>query len=479
MNKSSKRLIAFLLAGLLVACGSSSSGGGSAVAEDFSVKMELPDSLTGGNTNNASRRIAGKIAEVAERDASNESCSYLGPENEDDPFRNGYETSRFMISIMATWTCIADLLIDLSNAVPHDGIILETGNDSLSPAYQADEPTHFSVIDETGTQVTLRLYYGYPRSAPPHAGTAAQFYISWNKTAEEFIQGRMIIDARAIDAADRKDDDPDMMRMDFDFTPQQRQADMYLRFDNNNPWANGFRIQVIRDDTANPLGRVFTARGLIDMNAQFLPLPGIGEIPQIQFFTVSDLLGNGAAIEEIQDLALPLIVNIFQNNHLGRYLFTKRDIYFFEDDQDWEYINKTVTGSQYRGARNTVASGGSWLPFNPSLDMISAALALDSDYFIGNKCAQLNDDCNQLLNEVFVDGFADQEKNQGSDPMDWRSTALAAATYLDSVTPTAAAGTAPSSKASARHPINRGQTTFRKTWSVPQLQGQDCFTAPG
>ena len=436
MNKSSSLLVTLLLAGLLVACGSSSSGSNSEseAADEFSVKMDLPDSLTGGNSN-SSRRIAGKIAEVADRGGSGEPCSYLGPENEDDPFRNGYETTRFMISVMATWTCIADLLIDLSDVVPHDGIILETDNDTLSPGYETDEPTHYSVIDDSGTQVTLRMYYGYPRSAPPRIGANAQFYISWNKIDDETVQGRMIVDARSIDAADRKNDDPDMMRMDFDFTPQQRMADMYLRFDSGNRWAEGFRIQVTRDDTASPLGQVFTARGLIDMSGQFLPLPGIGEIPQIQFFTVSDLLGNGAAIEEIQDLSLPLIVNIFQNNHLGNYLFTKRDIYFFEDDQDWEYINKTVTSSQYRGARNTAASGGSWLPFNPSLDMIIAALALDSDYFTGNKCAQLNDDCNQLLNAVFVDGFADQERNQGSDPMDWRSAALAGASYLDSVYP--------------------------------------------
>ena len=434
MNKSSSLLVTLLLAGLLVACGSSSSGSSSEPADNFSVKMELPDSLTGGNSN-SSRRIAGKIAEVAERGGSGEPCSYLGPENEDDPFRNGYETTRFMISVMATWTCIADLLIDLAAVVPHDGIILETDNDSLSPGYESDEPTHYSVIDDSGTQVTLRMYYGYPRSAPPQVGDNAQFYISWNKTGDETVQGRMIVDARSIDAVDRKNDDPDTMRMDVDFTAQQRQADMYLRFDSGNRWAEGFRIQVTRDDTASPLGQVFTARGLIDMTGQFLPLPGIGEVPQVQFFTVSDLLGNGAAIEEIQDLSLPLIVNIFQNNHLGNYLFTKRDIYFFEDDQDWEYINKTVTDSQYRGARNTAMSGGSWLPFNPSLDMIMAALALDSDYFTGSKCAQLNDDCNQLLNAVFVDGFADQERNQGSDPMDWRSTALAGASYLDSVYP--------------------------------------------
>jgi len=35
----------------------------------------------------------------------------------------------------------------------------------------------------------------------------------------------MIVDARAIEADERKTDDPEIMRMDFDFTPQQRMAD--------------------------------------------------------------------------------------------------------------------------------------------------------------------------------------------------------------------------------------------------------------
>ncbi|MCP4386801.1 MAG: hypothetical protein GY802_00775, partial [Gammaproteobacteria bacterium] len=275
MNKSSNFFITLLLAGLLVACGSSSSGGNSGdAADDFSVKMELPDSLTGGNSN-SSRRIAGKIAAVAEHGGSGEPCSYLGPENEDDPFRNGYETSRFMISIMATWTCIADLLINLSDIVPRDGMIIETGNNTLSPDYESDDPTHYSVTADSDTQVTLRMFYGYARNAAPQIGDSGQFYISWNKTGAETVQGRMIVDASVIDADDREPDDPDMMRMDFDFTPQQRMADMYLHFDQNNRWADGFRIQVTRNDSANPLGQVFTARGLIDMSAQFLPLPGI------------------------------------------------------------------------------------------------------------------------------------------------------------------------------------------------------------
>ena len=48
------------------------------------------------------------------------------------------------------------------------------------------------------------------------------------------VSGSMIVDTRVIDADDRKVDDPEIMRMDFDFTPAQRKADMYLRFDHGS-----------------------------------------------------------------------------------------------------------------------------------------------------------------------------------------------------------------------------------------------------
>jgi hypothetical protein len=67
--------------------------------------------------------------------------------------------------------------------------------------------------------------------------------------------------------------------------------------------------------------------------------------------------------------------------------------------------------------------------------MIALELALGADYFTGSKCAEIGDDCTDLLNAVFTDGFADQEENQGSDPMDWRSDAIAMPEYLSSVYP--------------------------------------------
>jgi len=206
---------------------------------------------------------------------------------------------------------------------------------------------------------------------------------------------------------------------------------MFLRFDDGNEWAEGLRINVTRDLTAILSGQVFTALGLIQMKDQFLPVDDITEIPEVHMFTVSDLLGEGAALAEFEDLALPLELNL--TSHLGNYLFDKDDLYFFERDGDWDWVHKTIADAVLKGGRTTPASGGD--PLYPSLDDIAAYLNLGEDYFTGDRCANVDGDCTDLLNAVFEDGFADQEPNQGTDPMDWRSDALTHATFLDSVYP--------------------------------------------
>ncbi|NNJ49767.1 MAG: hypothetical protein HKP22_05305 [Gammaproteobacteria bacterium] len=435
---------ALLLSSLLVACSGEDGADPTLLSDNPSMDMGIPESLTGGS---ASAVPALAMATDTMTSASSsirmakagvgQPCSYLGNEDEDDPFRNGYETSKFMISIMASWTCIADLLIDVSSYVPHDGTIIETENDTNSDDFEADEPTHYSVIDDSETQVTVRLYYNYSRSQPPVAGEQAQFYVSWNEAENGDIEGRMIIDGDGVAWDNHDSEDPSMMRMDFFYTDTQQTADMFLQFDEDNLWADGFRIQIVKDLDSNPLLKVFEARGLIDMKAQFAPVANVTEIPDVQLYTVSDALGNGASIAEFQDLSLPLELNANLGNNLGNYIFTKKDVYFFEYDMDWEYIHKTVLSSEYRGARTTPVSGGTWLPFDPSLDLIITALSLDSDYFTGAKCAVIGDDCNGLLNAVFdfSGGFAGQEENQGTDPLDWRSTAISNVEYLTTVYP--------------------------------------------
>ena len=436
---SNKLLLPVVIAGssLIAACSSSEESAG-VVPNGISIDMQIPESMTGGSAEASSQLNIAKAAEAPLAVTSTgQPCSYTGVED-DDIFRNGYQTTRFMVSAMATWTCIADLLIDVADLVPHNGEIVETDNDSNADNYDPDEPTHYSVIDDSETQTSIHLYYGYGRSNPPVSGETPQFYISWNEQANGEVEGKLIIDGTGVDWEDHQADDPVMMRMDFNYTETQKVADMYLQFDQGNIWADGFRIEMTKDLTANSLEKVFQARGMIEMKAQFIPLSGITEIPDVQIYSVSDAFGNGASVAEIQNMSFPLPVNIFTGNTLGNYLLSKRDEYYFEFDMDWDYINKTVTSSEYRGARTTPVTGGTWvLPFDPSLDLIVTELALDPGYFTGAQCATVGDECNDLLNKVydFINGFAGQEANQGVEPLDWRNTAINSAQYLQSVYP--------------------------------------------
>ena len=442
--RSSIAVTTLLLSSLLVACGDEQGDGTTLNTANPSLNLAIPASLTGGSASSAPSLAitTDTVVSVSSsikmaKAGTGQPCSYIGNEDKDDPFHNGYETSKFMVSIMASWTCIADLLIDVSEFVPHNGEIIETENDNNSADFEADEPTHYSVTDDSDTQVTVRLYYNYNRSQPPVIDEEAQFYVSWNETENGNVEGRMIIDGVGVDWENHDSEDPSMMRMDFNYTNTQQTADMFLQFDDNNAWADGFRITMVKDLETNPLLKVFEARGLIKMKAQFAPANNISEIPDIHLYTVSDALGNGASIAEFQNLSLPLELNTDLVNHLGNYLFSKKDVYYFEHDMDWEYINKMVLSAEYRGDRTTPATGGTWLPFDPSLDLIITALNLDSDYFTGTKCAFIGDDCIDLLNAVFefTGGFAGQEENQGTDPLDWRSTAINSADYLTTVFP--------------------------------------------
>jgi len=366
--------------------------------------LGLPDSLTGGTSSVAIRNTIPRAAGITKTTSTDEPCFYHGVED-DDVFRNGYRMTQFMVSAVATWTCLTDTIIDLSKSLPHDGLIQEAENDTGATDYEADEPTHYSVSDDSDTQTTVRVYYGYDRSNPPTSGDKPGLFISWNETAEDNITGRLIIDASTIDPANRDPEDPVNMRIDFTYTDSAKLADMSLE-------------------------QVFTARGLMDMKAQFAPVAGITELPQLHMYTVSDRLGEGAAVAEFVDMSLPLEIDTSTSDHLGNYLFDKTDIYFFDADQrtaePWDWIDKTITDSQYRGGRNLVAI--------TEADIISF-LGLSPSYFSGTECANVGDDCTEMLNAIFADGFAGQEQNQGSNPMDWRSTAITSPAYLGSVYP--------------------------------------------
>ena len=392
--------------------------------EAIELSLNLPDSLTGGRATTAAART------IAAAASSSQPCGFMGVGDDDDPFKNGYRMTRFMVSNISAWTCLTDLFMDVAVTVPHDGVIRQTENNRDATSYDRDDPTHYSVSDASATQTVIRLYYDYARSAPPIASSAPGLFVSWNKSTAGVVTGRMVVDALLINGDDRKPKDPVAMRMDFTFDSKQKMADMFLRFDDTNEWADGFRIQVTHDLNANPLQTVFIARGLMDMKRQFLPVTGVSELPQLKMYTVSDRLGKGAAVGRLVNVGLGLELN--STNHLGNYIFDKNDTYFFQADKDWDYVNKLVTASAYRGGRTTPASGGTSL--NPSLDQIEQELGLGTNYF-ANTCALVGNSCNTLLNAIFADGFDGQEKNQGSDPLDWRSTAIVSPDYLSTVYP--------------------------------------------
>ena len=185
------------------------------------------------------------------------------------------------------------------------------------------------------------------------------------------------LDVVTIAGIDRQSDDPAAMRLDFTYTESQKLATMYLKFDGGNEWANGLRIEVTEDLGVNPLTQVYLARGLLDMKRQFVATPGVPELPVFQMFTVSDRLGSGAAIADFIDVALPLELNAATGNNLGDYIFSKQDKYFFDEREAWDWVDKSITTSQYRGNRTTPATGGTFEPFDPSLDIIITALMLD------------------------------------------------------------------------------------------------------
>ncbi|MFL0801608.1 MAG: hypothetical protein K6L80_14235 [Agarilytica sp.] len=441
--KIGKFCLAVAATGLLLSgCGGSdtdaTAGGNTLSTVNFD--LELPDSVTGGQTTDSRKTTASVFAKTAgyvmgERAKPGDlPCSYMGSDNE-DPFENGYEATKFMVSAIAVWGCVADLLIDITEQVPHDGSMIETENDVNADNYEVDEPTHYAVVDDSDIQTTVRLYYGYDRELPPSLEDEAGFYLSWTEDRDGTLRGRLIIAASALEE-EQNPDDPTQMRMDFREDDEEKVHDMYLRFSDENPWADGLRIRVTKNLTANSLEEVFTAQGLMAMSAQFIPVEGIAELPEIAFYSVANQLGDGASIAQINNMSLAIPLNAESN--LGTYLMSKEDIYFFDDDQSaaepWDWINKEFTTALYKGGRTAPETDGTWVPFNPSLDMVETALELDEGYF-ANTCADIDDNCTALINGVFLDGFADQQPNQGEDPNDWRSLSLQSATYLDTVYP--------------------------------------------
>ncbi len=397
------------------------------------LSMNIPDSLTGGgSTTNFKSKISAST--VTGSVQLTEPCTFNGSDKE-DPFVNGYELSKFLVGQISTWTCISDLVISIVDFTVNDGEIHATDNIKDSTSYKSDDPTHYQVVRTGKGQTKMRLFYGYAIDNPPIVDDKAGLVLFWNKNDEGEISGLLSLDMNFLDSPINLED-PTGLRLEFNQTASKSSNDMFLIFDESNAEAEGMRVIVTLDKTALFSAPVYTVQALIKAKKQWLDVASVSEVPYYKLYAVTDKLGNGASRAFISDIAIPF--EIATDNNLGDYLFDKTDDYYFDADiskANWQWVNKTVTKSKYVASRTTPATGGSWIPFSPSLDMLINAFQLDSDYFTAGKCELPGDSCDELLNAVFIDGFDDQESNQGSDPQDWRSQAMQNLEYLDSVYP--------------------------------------------
>ncbi len=376
-----------------------------------SLELSFPDTLTGGSTSSAS--VAPGEVNYAESDGPN--CNFDGNGDDNDPFKNGQNMSRFLISMTATWMCFGDWMMTNVMAMgwPVDGVIQTIPEDADDP----DSPTGISITQDSDTQTTIRLYWEDDTTTPG-------MFISWN-TDSGTTTGKMVLGSVFM-GDDDSSDSPDEMRMDFTVSATEQIADMFLAFPDAASAFTGFRTEVTKDLADNS----FIARAKMDMKAQYSSDATmdtlITETPVYQVFTVADSTGAGAALAEMSDIGWGLDLSGSSLGHIGYYLFTKTDTFFFNASGVSEYVNKVISSATYEGARTSTTG---------NLDTIEAALSLSADYYT-DTCNDTTTDCSAMIEALFSNSDFGQEQNSGTDPGDSRSTAITSPSYLSSVYPT-------------------------------------------
>ena len=224
----------------------------------FGISLNIPDSMTGGKSTSAKpTTYAGDLG-----------CDYLGA-SEAEPFKNGYNMTKFTVGVMASWTCIADRILGAADQLAADGVIhAATENDAADPLYDPTSPTHYSVTQDSATQKTFRLYYNFEHAFPPTANMDVPgFYVSWDANdATNITQGKLIIDAADVSGVNvSTTDQPIAMRMDFEFTTAQKSVDMAIQFGAGNVWADGMRLNMVEDLNAAASDASITALGRMQM----------------------------------------------------------------------------------------------------------------------------------------------------------------------------------------------------------------------
>ena len=176
---------------------------------------------------------------------------------------------------------------------------------------------------------------------------------------------------------------------------------------------------------------------------------GFSEFPQLKSFAVADSIGQGAAVASMVNLGLVLSPVDLDNDHLGTFLFTKDDRYYFGGGPP--VIFKNVVAGTYKGSQLINPGGG--IANAAAVDaIIDATMALNGDPLLWNGsvfqvyngteyqgCAPTNTpaNCITLLNALFSGGDFGAEANTGTEPGvgDPRFDALEGAAYFADACP--------------------------------------------
>lgn len=405
-------LALFFLAGLLFVAGCEDDASTDKSAPTTS--MEFPQSLTGAEvTPPALTRGLMNPRAVHNGDIH---CGFEGVAG-DDPFRDGYNMTKFLVSAVATWQCFADSIIIIVAAIPFptDGTFVEFDPDPSDP----DGPTGIRVTDNSSNQRTIELFFNGNT-------TTAGVYLSWSFGTN--FEGKLILSSAVMN--DPSDpgfdaDEPNNLRMDFANNGTTQTADMIISFPGTNLWAEAFRIDAVKTLSDSS----FVVRGIMSMKGQWDPTYAGLAVPTLKMFGVSDSAGLGAAMSQFVDLGTNF--DLGGGETLGSYDFTMDDRYYFLANGTSEWINKSLTSATYVGGRT--ASG-------PTLANVDSVLGLGGTYFTAPCDATAPSDCTDLFTAIFVNGFGGKDSNSaGPEPTGSRKTALDAGAFLATSCPADAA----------------------------------------
>lgn len=379
-----------------------------------SVSMSFPTSLTG---------------TPAAATSAGPSCDYPGA-RENDPLRNGYTMTKWLVGNVAGWLCITDFLSDLANqlgaaGLPVDGTFVDIPPDPADPG----GPTGIAVT--TGTTSTLELYFQGDTANP-------SVYLAWAGSGSD-VQGRLVVLPYLMEPPppgnlNADPEAPTHMRLDFTQSATQRSASMVMAFDPydafaanswNNPWATGFRIDAVRTEADGS----FDITGYIATHGQFDPgYRAVGtETPALVLKAVSDSTGKGASVATMADVGQGFIFTPNTTDGLGYFLYSKDDKFYFLADATAEWISKSVTTATFKGGLTNTTYSDANIDSFLGLSGTTASCKGGTDA-----------DCVTLLNAIFDAGastFGTDLNDTSPEPSDGRQAELAALTALTQATP--------------------------------------------